>query len=48
MTFEELLILVERNNFMSKVDFTIAIKLFDAENDCLWNQLLMDLLKIIK
>lgn len=33
MTFEELLILIERNNFKSKVDFTIAIKLFDAEND---------------
>ncbi|MDH2205622.1 MULTISPECIES: hypothetical protein [Empedobacter] len=33
MTFDELLILIERNNFKSKVDFTIAIKLFDAEND---------------
>ncbi|MDH0660612.1 hypothetical protein HXZ62_01080 [Empedobacter falsenii] len=33
MTFDELSILIERNNFKSKVDFTIAIKLFDAEND---------------
>ena len=33
MTFDELLILIERNYFKSKVDFTIAIKLFDAEND---------------
>ncbi|WP_291091244.1 hypothetical protein [Empedobacter sp. UBA7494] len=36
MTFDELLILIERNNFKSKVDFTIAIKLFDAEND--WSE----------
>ena len=33
MTFDELLILIERNYFKSKVDFTIAIKLLDAEND---------------
>ena len=35
MTFDELSILIDRNNFRSKVDFTIAIKLFDAENDWL-------------
>ena len=33
MTFDELSILIDRNNFRSKVDFNIAIKLFDAEND---------------
>ncbi len=35
MTFDELSILIDRNNFRSKVDFNIAIKLFDAENDWL-------------
>ena len=37
MTFDELSILIERNIFKSKTDFTIAIKLFDA----IFNQLLL-------
>ncbi|HJD85971.1 MAG TPA: hypothetical protein K8W08_00730 [Empedobacter falsenii] len=33
MTFEDLFNLIERNNFKSKNDFIVAVKLFDAEND---------------
>ncbi len=33
MTFEQLSTLINQNNFNSKTDFIIAVKLFDAEND---------------
>lgn len=33
MTFEELSFLIEQNNFQTKYDFIVAVKLFDAEND---------------
>lgn len=33
MTFEKLSSLIEQNNFTTKTDFIVAVKLLDAEND---------------